>query len=69
MLHARIEVAQLLDMFQISCVITEFHAGEDQTQFIERPMVLELPVEALSEDPLSIVIRAIALWSERTIRD
>lgn len=67
MLHARIDIAQVLDMFQVSCEITEFHAGEDPTRWIERPVVLTLEEPDTHMDSLATVIHLLTLWSERTI--
>lgn len=66
MLHARIDLSQILDKIQVGCEITEFHAGEEPTRWYAKPEVLELPAEDMNADALTIVISAIRLWSERT---
>ena len=67
MLHARIEVAQVLDMFQVRAAITEFSPGRDPEITVSAPITLELPVELESADALTITLRILALWSEMTI--
>lgn len=67
MLHASLQVAQILDMFEVRAVITEFQAGEDPTIWTSSPMPLVLPGDWEQDDALSTILRLIALWSERTI--
>lgn len=67
MLHARIDVAQILGMFQVGAEITEFSAGNDPTVWVMRPILLELPDSADSGDVLTNIQTILALWSERTI--
>lgn len=69
MLHARIDVAQILDRFQVGCEITEFTAGEDPTVWTQRPVLFTVEDGSLSDDALSTVIKAIRLWSEMTISE
>lgn len=69
MLHARLEVAQVLHLFQVRCLITEFAPGTDPVQWSSQPLTLELPEGTDDEDALSTVLRLIALWSERTISE
>lgn len=67
MLHARLEVAQILDQFQVRCVIHEFAAGQEPAIWTSPNFTLELPEDVLSGDALSITLEAIRLWSEMTI--
>lgn len=67
MLHARVEVAQILDTFQVRAVIHEFAPGTDPVVWTSKPLTLDLPDSTLEEDALSIVIECIRLWSEMTI--
>lgn len=66
MLHARLEIAQVLDMFQVQAVITEFHAGEDPTVWSSQPASLMLPDGWEQDDLLTTTLRLLALWSEST---
>lgn len=66
MLHARIDIVQILDRFQVGAVITTFAAGADPVEWVQRPLMLEMPSEAYSGDDLTTVINAIRLWSEMT---
>lgn len=68
MLHARIEVAQVLDMFEVRAVITEFQAGADPVLWESRPQSFVLPDGWEREDALSTTLSLLALWSERTIQ-
>lgn len=67
MLHARLEIAQVLDHFQVRCVITEFSPGNEPEQFATKSEFLELPAELVQADSLSTILGLIGLWSERTI--
>lgn len=67
MLHAQIQVAQVLDMFEVRATITEFQPGVDPVFWSSRPESFVLPDDWQQEDALSTVLRLIALWSERTI--
>lgn len=67
MLHARVDIAQILDSFQVGAEITEFHAGADPTIWVQRPILLTLPEQSISQDPLTNILAVLALWSERTI--
>lgn len=69
MLHARIDVVQILDRFQVGAEITEYTAGADPTVWTQRPLMFELAEADTSEDALTIAIRAIRLWSEMTISE
>lgn len=69
MLHARVEVAQILDTFQVRAVIHEFSAGQEPVIWSSKPVTLEFPDDVLNEDALSITIAAIRLWSEMTIQE
>lgn len=69
MLHARLEVAQILDMFQIRCVISEFAPGIDPVYIDSGNQTIVLEELDDHEDALSTVIRLIRLWSEMTISD
>lgn len=66
MLHARIDVAQVLDMFQVQAVIHEFAPGVDPVVWKSAPITLELPAEAESQDALSTIFDVIRIWSEST---
>ena len=68
MLHARLEVAQILDTFQVRAVIHEFAAGTEPVVWTSSPITLHLPDDMLNEDALSIIIECFRLWSEMTIR-
>lgn len=69
MLHARLEIAQILNVFQVRCVITEFSPGTDPTFINSAPLTLELPDEEMDRDVLSITLDLIRLWSEMTISE
>lgn len=66
MLHARIEIAQILDVFQVRAVIHEFAPATDPTVWTSSPITLELPEDVLEQDSLSIILECIRLWSEMT---
>lgn len=66
MLHARIEVAQVLDSYAVRCVITEFHAGADPEVFTSDSGPIVMTEDELSQDALSIIHSALRLWSEST---
>lgn len=66
MLHARLEVAQILDTFQVRAVISEFAPGTDPVVWTSAPLTLELPDDVISQDALSITIECFRLWSEMT---
>lgn len=68
MLHARVEVAQILDTFQVRAVIHEFAAGTEPVVWTSAPITLNLPDDMIIEDALSITIECLRLWSEMTIR-
>lgn len=67
MLHARIEVAQVLDMFQVRAVLSEFEAGIDPVHWISEPYTLTQAEIGDPGDALSTVLEIIRLWSEQTI--
>lgn len=67
MLHARLEVIQVLDHFQVRVLITEMHPGFEPTHWSSRSETFSLDDYDINEDALSTVIRLIGLWSERTI--
>lgn len=69
MLHARIEVAQILSMYQVRCVITEFAPGTDPTTWSSKPLTIDFADAAESHDALTTVLELIRLWSEMTISD
>jgi hypothetical protein len=66
MLHARLEVAQILDRFEVRVAITEFAPGTDPVFWSSAPLILEMPEDADLEDVLSTVLTLIRLWSEST---
>lgn len=67
MLHARLEIIQVLDQFQVRVLITEFEAGSDPVHWVSVPQTLPLLDVDHNADALSTVIRLIGLWSEMTI--
>ena len=67
MLHAVIYIDQILDLFQVRVVITEFQAGADPVIWTSAPSSHVLPNDVEQEDALSTILRLLALWSERTI--
>lgn len=69
MLHARLEVAQILDMFQVRCVIHEFCPGTDPVVWDSGNRTIVLDEIDEHEDALSTVIRLVSLWSEMTISE
>lgn len=68
MLHARLEIAQVLDQFQVRCVITEFAPGTDPTTWVSPVLQVDHPDSLEDSSALSTVIDLIRLWSEMTIR-
>jgi len=66
MLHARIEVAQIMDSYAIRAVITEFNAGSDPEVFTTDSGPILMTEDELSQDALSIIHNALRLWSEST---
>lgn len=69
MLHARLEIAQVLDLFQVRCVITEFSPGNDPTQWSSAPLTIVAPDSTEDSSALTTVLELIRLWSEMTISD
>jgi len=67
MLHAHLQVAQIMDLFEVRCSITEFQPGTDPVTWTSTPMSLILPDDWMQDDALSTTLRLLALWSERTI--
>lgn len=67
MLHARIEVSQIMSLFQVRAVITEFAPGTDPVQWSSPALTIDLPEDVLSQDALSITMECIRVWSEVTI--
>lgn len=67
MLYARLEVAQILDSFQVRCVIHEFAPGTDPVVWESSPQLINLPEFTDQEDVLPTVLELIRLWSESTI--
>ena len=68
MLHARIEVAQILDTYSVRAVITEFHPGTDPEVFTSDSGPISMHESLIDADSLSIILEALRLWSESTIR-
>lgn len=66
MLHARLEVAQILNVFQVRAVISEFQPGTDPVIWTSSPLTLDLPDDMLENDALTITIECFRLWSEMT---
>lgn len=66
MLHATLQVGQILDVFEVRVVISQFEAGQDPVLWESMPEILNLPPEFENSDPLSTLIALLALWSERT---
>ena len=69
MLHARIEVAQILDSFQVRAVIHEFSPGSDPVIWESINSTFPLPAFLENADALTITLELIRLWSEKTISD
>lgn len=69
MLHARLEIIQVLDHFQTRFVITEIAAGQEPATFIQEPMTLDMPEIDNHHDALSTILALLRLWSERTIQE
>jgi hypothetical protein len=67
MLSARVTVVQVLDVWQVGIMISEFAPGLEPTQWVQKPVQLSLPVESDLDDSLSTILAVIRLWSERTI--
>lgn len=68
MLHARLEIAQILDMFEVRAVITEFQAGTDPVVWESTTEAITLSDEWEKDDALSTTLNLIRIWSERTIQ-
>jgi len=66
MLHAHLQVAQIMDLFEVRVSIHEFHQGLEPEVWHSVPQSLVLPDGWESEDALSTILRLIALWSEMT---
>lgn len=66
MLHARLEVAQILDHFQVRMVIHEFAPGTDPVIWESAPVTVEMPKDLEHSDALSTTMRLIQIWSEMT---
>lgn len=66
MLAATIRIVQILDQFEVRCVISEFHPGLDPEQFSSTALRVTLPEEEMAEDSLTIVKTLLGLWSEMT---
>jgi len=69
MLHARLEMIQILDVFQVRAVITEILPGAEPAIWSSKPLTVPLDELAGNEDALSTAIAAFRLWSESTIRE
>jgi len=67
MLAATLRIIQVLDMFQVQVVISEFHPGTDPVQWRSTPETFVLQSKDREDDALSTTLKVIALWSERTI--
>lgn len=67
MLAATIRIVQILDQFEVRCVITEFSPGTDPEQFSSTALRVNLSEDEMSEDSLTIVKALLSLWSEVTI--
>lgn len=66
MLHAHLQVAQIMDLFEVRCTIHEFQEGAEPVVWHSVPQSLVLPDGWEQEDALSTMLRLIALWSEMT---
>jgi len=66
MLHAHLQVAQIMDLFEVRVTIHEFYEGQEPVVWKSVPQSLVLPDGWESEDALSTILRLIALWSEMT---
>ena len=69
MLHARLEVAQILDMLEVRAVIHEFTPGTDPVTWEAQKFTMTMDDEDVNSDALTIILKAISLWSEKTISD
>lgn len=69
MLHAHIQVAQILDIFQVRASITEFFPGEDPVLWTAPERTLILPDGWEHDDALTTTLRLLRLWSGVTIRE
>jgi len=66
MLHAHLQVAQIMDLFEVRCTIHEFLEGQEPVVWHSTPQSLVLPDGWEQDDALSTMLRLIALWSEMT---
>lgn len=69
MLHARIDMVQILDRIQVGAEITEYLAGQDPTVWTQRPLMLSLEEMPPGADALTIMREILRLWSEMTISE
>lgn len=68
MIHAHLQVAQILDIFEVRAVIHEFEPGQEPAIWTSRRVTLTLPDGWERDDALTTTLRLLALWSEMTIR-
>lgn len=66
MLHAHLMVVQIMDLFEVRAVITEFDAGAEPVIWKSSPRSLILPDGWEEDDALTTTLRLISLWSEVT---
>lgn len=69
MLSARLTVVQVLGVWQVGIMISEFAPGTEPSQWLQKPLTLELSEESESSDALSTIVAVIRLWSELTIQE
>lgn len=66
MLHAHLMVVQIMDLFEVRAVISEFSPGHEPTIWKSVPRSLILPDGWEEDDALTTTLRLISLWSEVT---
>lgn len=69
MLRARLEVQQVLSTYEVRCLITEFAPGVDPVQWTSKTMTVDLGPAYDDQDPLTITLACLRIWSEMTIPD
>lgn len=69
MLAATVRIVQVLDLYEVRCVISIFSPGTDPEQFSSHTLRVKLDDELEGEDALTIIRSLLALWSEVTISE
>lgn len=67
MLAATLTVVQVMDILEVRCNIRECYEDVEDVWWHSAPVSLVLSDRTMSEDPLSIILTALRLWSEMTI--